>query len=283
MASGGGPSTSTDTDEAVLLRDWDFERFFPAGHQQQPRPTTTHIISSNNNKESGGIRLDDFHKLKLENRVKSEIFANSAKANHAFLNNLRATNNNNASPSSSSSSSSATPNKGHKRQDSDSKLSLNFVRGFRRENSDFFPMSKRHSAILGERPSAITSPLAAAQPQRSSAIFSRNKKTSEPILTDFVSTSSLLETPKKSLQQQLQMQQQQQQQQAQPQQPQPATPGRSFDFLRPRREKTESVILVRNTATRQLLLENIFSQQQVNNKKNKAQIYTKLCIHTYET
>lgn len=137
---------------------------------------------------------------------------------------------------------------------------MNFVRGFRRENSDIFLMSKRHSAVLGERPTAAANQ---AQPQRSSAIFQRNKSKGEPILTDFVSTrDQMLDSPKKTLQQQLQQQQLLQQQQAQ-QNVGLVTPssGRAFDFLRPRREKTESVIQVRNTATRQLLLENIFSQQ----------------------
>lgn len=238
----------------MLLRDWDFERFFPANGGDNKTPSTS--ASANNPNNNADHKLDDFNKLKLENRVKSEIFANNVKANHAFLNNLRSSSNNN-----NSSSNGSTPDKGHKRQDSDSKLSMNFVRGFRRENSDIFLMSKRHSAVLGERPTAAASQ--AAQPQRSSAIFQRNKSKGEPILTDFVSTrDQMLDSPKKTLQQQLQQQQLLQQQQAQ-QTVGIATPtsGRAFDFLRPRREKTESVIQVRNTATRQLLLENIFSQQ----------------------
>ncbi len=202
-------------------------------------------ITNPNNKSSPALREksknDDYNnKLKLEDRVKSEIFANNSKANNSFLNNLKANNKSNDP-------------KGHKRQDSDSKISLNFVRGFRRENSDFFPLSKRHSAILGERtpnPSINVNPA----PQRSSAIFQRNKSKGEPILTDFVSTSRdfTTETP-------------------------PAnsiastststTSNRAFDFLRPRREKTESVILVRNSATRQLLLEKLQQVKALEHKK----------------
>lgn len=251
-SSSSSIGTGNENDEAVLLRDWDFERFFPANGAGNKTPAA----GSSNPNNNADHKLDDFNKLKLENRVKSEIFANNVKANHSFLNNLRASNNNN-----NSSSNSSTPDKGHKRQDSDSKLSMNFVRGFRRENSDIFLMSKRHSAVLGERPTAAASQ---AQPQRASAIFQRNKSKGEPILTDFVSTrDQLLDSPKKTLQQQLQQQQLLQQQQQAQQTVGIATPtsGRAFDFLRPRREKTESVIQVRNTATRQLLLENIFSQQ----------------------
>lgn len=204
---------------------------------------------NNANKSSPAFREksrnDDYNnKLKLEDRVKSEIFANNSKANNSFLNNLKSNNKSN-------------DQKGHKRQDSDSKISLNFVRGFRRENSDFFPLSKRHSAILGERtpnPSINVNPA----PQRSSAIFQRNKSKGEPILTDFVSTSRDFATET------------------------PATNGtstntstttsttsnRAFDFLRPRREKTESVILVRNSATRQLLLEKLQQVKSLEHKKN---------------
>lgn len=78
----------------------------------------------------------------------------------------------------------------NKKQDSDSKLSLaqNFVRGFRREHTDFFPLSKRHSAILGERQAPINNTAF----YRASAIYSKSNnknKTGEPTLTDFVSHS----------------------------------------------------------------------------------------------
>ncbi|KAJ6642541.1 Traf2 and NCK-interacting protein kinase [Pseudolycoriella hygida] len=227
-------TTTSESDEAVLLRDWEFDRFFPSDGQRNSSIYPDHDIN-NAKKSSPAFRdkskNDDYNnKLKLEDRVKSEIFANNSKANNSFLNNLKSNNK-------------SIDAKGHKRQDSDSKISLNFVRGFRRENSDFFPLSKRHSAILGERtpnPSINVNPA----PQRSSAIFQRNKSKGEPILTDFVSNSRdfTTETPANS-----------------------STSGtttstasnRAFDFLRPRREKTESVILVRNSATRQLLLEKL--------------------------
>lgn len=144
--------------------------------------------------------------LKLEEKVKHELLANTTKTkSEIFL---------------------SQQNKllGHKRQESDSKIS-NFVRGFRRENTDFFPSTKRHSAILGER---LSSNLPSIQaPQRSSAIFQRNRNKGEPVLTDFVTGRDTDNNKSAHL--------------------------RVADFLRPRREKTESVILVRNSATRQLL------------------------------
>lgn len=200
---------------------------------------------NNANKSSPAFREksknDDYNnKLKLEDRVKSEIFANNSRANNSFLNNLKSNNK-------------ANDSKGHKRQDSDSKISLNFVRGFRRENSDFFPLSKRHSAILGERtpnPSINVNPA----PQRSSAIFQRNKTKGEPILTDFVSTSRdfTTETPTNGTATSTTTS---------------TASNRAFDFLRPRREKTESVILVRNSATRQLLLEKLQQVKALEHKK----------------
>lgn len=159
----------------------------------------------------------------LEDRIKSEIFANNVlKGRNEFVNNLRSGNH--------------TGNSGknvHKRQESDSRISLNFVRGFRRENTDFFPLSKRHSAVLEQSPSA-TSVAVPQVPLRSSAIFRRHNK-GEPILTDFVKTRDLENMPTQS--------------QTPPSVPRQQSSSRSngnLDFLRPRREKTESVIVLKN-------------------------------------
>ncbi|XP_021697061.1 serine/threonine-protein kinase mig-15 isoform X6 [Aedes aegypti] len=287
-------STQSESEEAVLLRDWDFERFFPSNERPQRAslPQQRHSMSDKSSSSSpadsnGRLNANGLNKLRkerensktsnlayaekkkveemnnrirLEERVKSEIFARQYR--------------NQQSPgkSSSSSSSSTVTNQSpqflapqsHKRQESDSKLSLNFVRGFRRENSDFFPLSKRHSAILGEQltPSGGSSSKqmssSAIQPQqRSSAIFSRNRNKGEPILTDFTVTKRgdgdepRPRTPPRPSNQT-----------ANPQHATPAsrqataTPSvRNLDFLRPRREKTESVIFVRNSPTRQQLFD----------------------------
>lgn len=76
-------------------------------------------------------------------------------------------------------------NTNHRRIDSDSKMSNPFFRGFRRENSDFFPLSSRHSLIFVDRN---------VNPLRSSGIFNNrrgsdvitNKSSDEPVLTEFI-------------------------------------------------------------------------------------------------
>ncbi|XP_038121652.1 serine/threonine-protein kinase mig-15 isoform X1 [Culex quinquefasciatus] len=295
-STGSTGSTPSECEEAVLLRDWDFERFFPSN--ERPRPHQRHSMSDKSSSSSpaesssrlngaAGQGLDKFrkerenskvsnlayaekkkveemnNKIRLEERVKSEIFARQYRSQQ--------------SPGKSGPQQQfLAPSQSHKRQESDSKLSLNFVRGFRRENSDFFPLSKRHSAILGDQSaptvvggglgkqmssSAIHQQLQHQHPhhqQRSSAIFSRNRGTSkgEPILTDFTvtkrgadgddhrprtpprqtTTTAAAAVPASNGRQ--------------------ATPAsRNLDFLRPRREKTESVIFVRNSPTRQQLID----------------------------
>lgn len=155
--------------------------------------------------------------------------------------------------------------KNHKRQESDSKLAANFTRGFRREHSDFFPSSKRHSVVLGERQSAF----AHLVPHRSSAIYHKHNKNNngEPILTDFVSRTYLESSPSSSVTTKTTTS--------------PTTSittsassnaiainkthdnnvnnNRNLFFMGPRREKTESVISLRNSANRNLL----FDQLQV--------------------
>lgn len=245
------------------MRDWNFEQFFPNGsarnslaEPQRPAPPVPGVITGRENGESPKISSSGIQKSRsgifgfgkrnavedkpnLEERVKSEIFSNNVRNrnNDPFVNNLQ-TNGGNS---------------GHKRQDSDSRISLNFVRGFRRENTDFFPLSKRHSAVLGENltPKQIPAPQV---PLRSSAIFRRNQNKGEPVLTDYtnhVAENDILrqKTPP--------------QHQKSKQQPLPSSSSsfvKNLDFLRPRREKTESVILVKNTAARQLYAQ----QHQVN-------------------
>lgn len=204
----------------------------------------------------------------------------------------------------------------HKRQESDSRLPLNFARAFRRENSDFFPLSKRHSAILGEATADAKSMasgggggggqgLQQQQQQRSSAIFSRSSRNKfEPILTNFSlnnpsgsdderrSSSSSRQTPPRHGQQDggggargtgvvggggggagTPKEGGNGGRQPSPLASAQVTP-RNMDFLRPRREKTESVIFVRNSPNRpqQSLL---FDGQQV-----KAHIHSLTHPHT---
>lgn len=114
--------------------------------------------------------------------------------------------------------------------ESDSKITNPFFRGFRRENSDFFPMSSRHSAVFERNPN----------PLRSSGIFNNRrssdagivkKNVGEPVLMDFIkrgSESPLSTTTKNALKN-------------------IGVLEEDSRFYKPRREKTESDIVLRNS------------------------------------
>lgn len=149
-------------------------------------------------------KIEDMNnKLKLENRVKNAIFTrNNFDAPNQKLMNETA-------------------------PKTDSRLS-NFVRGFRREATDFSLLSKRHSAVFSEQQSSPAKASSPQKMQRSSAIFQRNRPKGEPVLTDFIAKrdASLGKKP------------------APVQEPVKMRQPANLDFLRMRREKTESVIFV---------------------------------------
>lgn len=231
------------------------------------------------------------------------ICANKNNNNSNFNNaNTNNNNNNNAKPKNNFLSNLLESNsKNHKRQESDSKLTSNFTRGFRREHSDFFPSSKRHSVVLGERQSAF----AHLVPHRSSAIYTKYNKcnSGEPILTDFVSRAYLENSPttscavttattittaanttttstkpttsstnpitasassnaldnKKSTDKNV------------------TNNSRNLFFMGPRREKTESVISLRNSANRNLLFDQLqvkLFKPKTKQKKKTKKTYT---------
>lgn len=206
----------SEIDEATLLKDWDFARFFPNKFQSQK--TTANADSSSTSTSSASAKID----------------AKSAKEKSNAIT--------------------------HRRAESDLKVSNPFLRGFRRENSDFFPMSPaRHSAIFVDRN---------VNPLRSSGIFNNRRgsdasitglakrSNGEPVLTDFI-TKTNSDSPSSS--------------------------GSSdnakdynalksiglirgaeakLDFLRPRREKTESDIVLRSSAARQGLRDNLEARRK---------------------
>uniref|UniRef100_A0A9I3EHV3 non-specific serine/threonine protein kinase n=1 Tax=Anopheles dirus TaxID=7168 RepID=A0A9I3EHV3_9DIPT len=349
-----GSTTHSESDEAVLLRDWDFERFFPSNERPKPAQRhsmsdrTTSSSSSNSPADSNGrLRAIDNktrkelanstascavkkptasayqtnlayaekrkveemnNKIRLEEHVKHEIFARQRLQLDKASSPSRALGGGQPAPA-------------HKRQESDSRLPLNFARAFRRENSDFFPLAKRHSAILGEASGDSKSMSSSSglqqqpqqpQQQRSSAIFSRSSRNKfEPILTNFSLNNpsgsdderrSSRSTPPRPGQQQ------------QPpglgesgtassagsgsgtansggRQQSPLAGGgsggggggggsstqvtpRNMDFLRPRREKTESVIFVRNSPNRQQHPSLLFDGQQKNRSGENSSLGT---------
>lgn len=250
-----------------------------------PRTTPETSGSSRKQHEQAQQPIRSFSANKINNN--SSLNDANANANANSNNN----NNNNVKPKNNFLSNLLELNsKNHKRQESDSKLASNFTRGFRREHSDFFPSSKRHSVVLGERQSAF----AHLVPHRSSAIYTKYNKcnSGEPILTDFVSraylenapTSSCAATTATNITTTTNVT-------AKPTTSLSAHPittsassnaldnkkstdknvtnnSRNLFFMGPRREKTESVISLRNSANRNLL----FDQLQVKLFKPKTKI-----------
>ncbi|KAJ8929789.1 hypothetical protein NQ314_017492 [Rhamnusium bicolor] len=188
-----------DIDEATLLKDWDFDKFFP---------------------------------LKLSNTQSSSSTSNSS-------------NNKNEQKD---------KKQGHRRMESDSKISNPFFRGFRRENSDFFPMSSRHSAIYIDK-NARSSGI--FNSRRGSDVGMVKKSNGEPVLMDYIKkTDSLVaSTPNRN------------------------DINRNYgvinsvcsdkkdtgllkSFIRPRREKTESDIVLRHSEARRSIRESLEARRK---------------------
>ncbi|XP_040160032.1 serine/threonine-protein kinase mig-15 isoform X5 [Anopheles arabiensis] len=348
-----GSTTHSESDEAVLLRDWDFERFFPSN--ERPKAAQRHSMSDKTSSSSSNSPADSNGRLRppnaIDNKTRKELANSTASCgmkkpyphhgmNLAYAEKRKVEEMNNkirleeqvkheiftrqrlqfdkaSSPSrgpGGQQSQQQQQQNAHKRQESDSRLPLNFARAFRRENSDFFPLSKRHSAILGEATADAKSMasgggggqgLQQQQQQRSSAIFSRSSRNKfEPILTNFSlnnpsgsdderrSSSSSRQTPPRHGQQDggggargtgvgggaggggagTPKEGGNGGRQPSPLASAQVTP-RNMDFLRPRREKTESVIFVRNSPNRpqQSLL---FDGQQKNRSGENSSLGT---------
>lgn len=154
---------SDDIDEATLLKDWDFARFFPSKFQQDSNlPSAADTFSQQQQQQQKTTVLDNKHD-------EAQLSNNNRPNKTATEKQLEAS------------------DKSHRRMESDSKINNSFFRGFRRENSDFFPLSSRHSAIIVDR--------SGANHLRSSGIFSsrrgsevglNRKNSGEPVLTDFI-------------------------------------------------------------------------------------------------
>ncbi|XP_014360451.2 serine/threonine-protein kinase mig-15 isoform X2 [Papilio machaon] len=173
----------SDVDEAVLLKDWDFARFFPSkatDKDEKKDPT----------KESEQKRSQ----LQRQSRIESEdawvkykaIATPPSRHKQMFHKPIE------KSPQEKL----ADMLKYKKEQDTELNSTNRFFRGFRRENSDLFPLpSTRHSAIYfpkHESPAGVNK-------QRSSGIFNHSRKqitkpasSGEPILTDFIKMNDSL-------------------------------------------------------------------------------------------
>ncbi|XP_043650900.1 serine/threonine-protein kinase mig-15 isoform X3 [Drosophila teissieri] len=270
-------------DESNLLRDWDFDRFFPKsanGPRGSGRGSPTTTASLSRSSQLSTLKVD----TKLQRASVAEAITRPVPRGYqplkaeptASQSIAKEPGSGSGSGSASGSGSSGSTNSpAHKRQDSDSRLPMNFERGFRRENSDFFPLAKRYSAVFsGATASGSTAGSPSAQAlQRSSAVYQRNS-----IYNSSISSSKSKEN-------------------AAPGKPGAAAAGTAtptatvsasakpgataatttatkgaapktskslgnFHFLRPRREKTESVIVLQNAAVRAQRQQQLQQQQQ---------------------
>ncbi|XP_060657677.1 mitogen-activated protein kinase kinase kinase kinase 4 isoform X3 [Drosophila nasuta] len=254
-------------DEAKLLRDWDFDKFFPkkaaaGGGSGSGVATTISNSSSGSNSSTNTTasfnRGSSWSTLKLETRPQRESIGptNVPKGYQplkgaGYSPAASIAKDRNSSSSSSNATQSKQPQQQqpqHKRQESDSKLP-SFVRGFRRENSDFFPLTKRHSAVLSGSSSNNNSNAQLQSPsqvQRASAMYQRNSiysskdvptaapRTKVPTTTTAAAATAATTTAAA----------------AKPSAAPTKSSWANLDFLRPRREKTESVIVLQNAAAR---------------------------------
>lgn len=203
------------------MKDWDFDKFFPNKYRNNNNLTQESSSSSSS----------------------SVIAANNVVTNHKNSDNNKQKDNDNIKKILS-----------HRRVDSDSKMNHPFFRGFRRENSDFFPLSSRHSAIIIDRNNVRSSGL--FNNRRGSDVGLLNKKANngEPILMDYnikrtdlssnygqiINNSSTTSTSTTN----------------------DTTTINNNSLMKPRREKTESDIVLRNSDARRGIKEQLEARRR---------------------
>ncbi|KYM82990.1 Serine/threonine-protein kinase mig-15 [Atta colombica] len=172
MASGNRRS---EIDEQLLLKEWDFTRFFQGFNEKLDKMKQEHQQEATDQTSKSGSN-EDHSSSSSERTLKrqEELARRKHEQHHQKQQQLKPI---------------------HRRQESDSKLgnaSSVFARAFRRENSDFFP-SARHSAYL-QKSSDSRSSIFASGNRRGSEISVAGivgKKggnvlnSGEPVLTDF--------------------------------------------------------------------------------------------------
>ncbi|XP_075985387.1 serine/threonine-protein kinase msn isoform X5 [Anticarsia gemmatalis] len=180
----------SDVDEAVLLKDWDFARFFPSKNaevkeEKKDVPKESDLKRAQFQRQSRLEMEDAWSKYKAiatpPSRHKQLFQKPSEKTTQEKLSEILKYN--------------------KKETDSDANSPNRFFRGFRRENSDLFPLpSTRHSAIYFPK---HESPVGVNKQLRSSGIFNNSRKqvvkpsSGEPILTDFIKTNDSLKMKSK--------------------------------------------------------------------------------------
>ncbi|XP_017956530.2 serine/threonine-protein kinase mig-15 isoform X2 [Drosophila navojoa] len=244
-------------EDVKLLREWDFDRFFPKKPNSASGAASSSSGSGSSSTTASLSRSSNLSTLKVEAKLQrasvAEAIARPVPKGYQPLKGASSSAGVNIAKELNSSSnitqqqpSTQQLQQQHKRQESDSKLP-SFVRGFRRENSDFFPLAKRHSAVFSGSAASIksgTNTQLQSQPARASAMYQRNsiynssssgngsKENSAAAATDKTKATAATKQAAQAA----------------------AAPTKSswanLDFLRPRREKTESVIVLQNAAQR---------------------------------
>ncbi|XP_044012521.1 serine/threonine-protein kinase mig-15 isoform X4 [Aphidius gifuensis] len=184
----------SEIDEQLLLKEWDFTRFFQGFNEkldkmkQEASSSSSSKIKNEDRSSSSGERtlkrFENGAKKKSDQLQQQKAPQQQQKPQQIKMIQKQATTNQQTSSQLKSV---------HRRQESDTKISnaSAFARAFRRENSDFFP-STRHSAYLQK--SEPRTSLFSSGNRRGSEIsvagINCNKKnnnllTGEPILTDY--------------------------------------------------------------------------------------------------
>ncbi|XP_012135428.1 serine/threonine-protein kinase msn isoform X8 [Megachile rotundata] len=182
----------SEADEQLLLKEWDFTRFFQGfndrldkmkqDHSQEPTDTNH---QSNNEDHSSSSSEKTLKAQEQLSRRKYDNHPQQQQHHQKQQQQLKAV---------------------HRRQESDSKLgntSSAFARAFRRENSDFFP-STRHSAYL-QKSDFSRSSIFSSGNRRGSEISvagivgkkGTSVSTGEPVLTDFSFGRDGLQRPRR--------------------------------------------------------------------------------------
>lgn len=166
----------SEIDEQLLLKEWDFTRFFQGFNEKLDKMKQEHQQEAAGRASKSGSNEDRSSSSSERTLKRQEQLARRKheQQHHQRQQQLKPI---------------------HRRQESDSKLgnaSSAFARAFRRENSDFFP-SARHSAYLQKSSDSSRSSIFASGNRRGSEISVAGivgKKGSalssgEPVLTDF--------------------------------------------------------------------------------------------------
>lgn len=172
----------SDVDEAVLLKDWDFARFFPSKkievQETKCEPAKEVEQKRTQLQRQTHLDMDDawakYKAIATPPARHKQLFQKpSEKVNQDTLNDMM-----------------------KYKKDLETETPNRFFRGFRRENSDLFPLpSTRHSAIYFPK---HDSQIGVQKQLRSSGIFNNPRKqvlkpvSGEPILTDFIKMNDSL-------------------------------------------------------------------------------------------